>query len=137
MIGYVAVKCRQRVLAFPEGIHSLHVPRRRAVHKCEFHIQQLLPVAGLQLDAVTQQMHVIRHVKNPGPAVIVQCQSNAIRRDVPGQFIAIHHFKWHREIRQGIIEERRCIALKRVRREHFALGGTGGAHGFRRPAVLQ
>jgi len=137
VIRYVAVKCRQRVLAFPEGIHALHISWRRAVNKREFHVQELLPVTGLQLNTIAQQMHVIRHVKNPGPAVVVQRQPNAIRRDVPGQFVAVHHFKRHREIRQGIIEERRRIAFKRVRREHFAIWGAGRTNGLGRPTVLQ
>ena len=64
--------------AFPERGHIFHVTWRCPLNESKLQIEQLLPVATLQLHAVFQERGVIGDVKHPRPTVGTQCQVDAI-----------------------------------------------------------
>ena len=101
----VLVEGGQAVLAFPEGLHAQHVPSGGSLDEVELEVEELLPIAGLQLHAVAEQVHVVGDVVPPRPAVVPEIEADAVGRDVAVELIAVDDLEGHAEIIQGVVDD--------------------------------
>ena len=123
--------------AFPKRVHPLHVTRRGSFDEGKLEVQKLLPVAALQLHAVTKQGRVIRHIKHPSPPVAVQSQVDAIRRDVAGKLVPVHHLKRRAEVIERLVVVHGGCPHHGMNHQGVTLGIQDRGAGSRRPSVMQ
>ena len=101
---HILIKGGQAILSFPERIDAQHIPRGRAFDEVELEVEELLPVASLQLDAVPQQRQVVGHVVPPRPAIVPEVEANAVGCDVAVELIAVDDLERHTEVVEGVVD---------------------------------
>ena len=114
----------QVMQAFPKGIYPLDITRWRPFDEGKLEVQEFLPVSALQLHTVLQQRSVIGDVKHPSPPIRSKRKVDAVRGDVPRQFVTVDDFERSAPIRQGLIVVGRGLPL------HWM-------HGERVPKIIQ
>ena len=105
------------VKSFPKCFDILDISRWCSFDECEFEIQQFLPIATLQFDAVLQEGRVIGHIEHPSPSVRPEGQVDSVRRNVPGELYPIDDLKWCRPIIQNVVVVIHLLSQNVVRRE--------------------
>ena len=131
------VPVAQVMQPFPKRVHALHITRRGSFDEGKLQIQELLPVAALQLHAVPKQGRIIRHIKHPSPSVAVQGKVDAIRGDVTGELVPVHHLERHPEIIERLVVVHGGRPHHRMDSQGVALGVQDRRAGSNRPSIVQ